>query len=722
MDRLRQTRVLIRNWHKLMPEDPDAGPRVVKKGPESDEAFTQRVLEDLANAQNLVVINDEAHHAWRVPPKSTIKGIRKEDIEEATRWVEGLDRIHKRRGILTCFDFSATPFAPTGKASGEETLFRWIVSDFGLNDAIESGLVKTPRVVVRDDGKLTAENKSKFYHLYVEPEVRDDLNRRAQEHEPLPSLVTQAYYFLGKDWLETAKRWREAKSKVPPVMITVANRTETAARISYAFTHHRIMIDELSDPNKILHIDSRVLEKAESRDDAPEETQNPEDGNGDGEAAVKKLSKADQAELLRRMVDTVGQVGGLGEQIQKVISVGMLSEGWDAKTVTHIMGLRAFSSQLLCEQVVGRGLRRKSYEVDIDSGLFKPEYVNIFGVPFRFLPHEGDPETKPKPDIPPTPVFADAAKRQYEISWPNVIRVDHQYRTNLDLNTRKVKPLMIDALQTATLAELAPVVGGRPDLTKLTEIDLRTLGEKFRLQKLVFEAAARTFDLMKPTWKGNRQYLLAQVIALVEKFMRSDRIVISPPLFSQDELHRRIVLALNIDTVVQHIWQEIRDENTQSLTAQFDREYPIRSTGDMRPWGTRRPCEITKKSHINVCVFDSTWEASEAFELDRNRNVMAWAKNDHLGFEIAYVHQGIVKKYRPDFLVKLTNGTTLILEVKGQESPESKTKHGFLAEWVSAVNCHGGFGCWTWDVSRHPKDVAGILKSHMWPSVEVSPA
>jgi type III restriction enzyme len=204
--------------------------------------------------------------------------------------------------------------------------------------------------------------------------------------------------------------------------------------------------------------------------------------------------------------------------------------------------------------------------------------------------------------------------------------------------------------------------------------------------------------------------------------MRSDRIVISPPLFSQDELHRRIVLALNIDTVVQHIWQEIRDENTQSLTAQFDREYPIRSTGDMRPWGTRRPCEITKKSHINVCVFDSTWEASEAFELDRNRNVMAWAKNDHLGFEIAYVHQGIVKKYRPDFLVKLTNGTTLILEVKGQESPESKTKHGFLAEWVSAVNCHGGFGCWTWDVSRHPKDVAGILKSHMWPSVEVSPA
>lgn len=624
-----------------------------------------------------------------------------------------MDRIHKRRGILTCFDFSATPFAPTGKASGEETLFRWIVSDFGLNDAIESGLVKTPRVVVRDDGQLTAEKKSKFYHLYVEPEVRDDLNRRAQEHEPLPSLVTQAYYFLGKDWLETRKTWQEANTKVPPVMITVANRTETAARISYAFTHHRIMIEELSDPDKILHIDSRVLEQAESRDEVPEEPPNPEDSSGDGEATVKKLSKADRAELLRRMVDTVGRPGELGGPIQKVISVGMLSEGWDAKTVTHIMGLRAFSSQLLCEQVVGRGLRRTSYEVDKGSGLFKPEYVNIFGVPFRFLPHEGEPETKPKPDIPPTLVFADPAKRQYEISWPNVIRIDHQFRTKLDLDTHRIKLLMIDALQTATLAELAPVVSGRPDLSKLTEIDLRALGEKFRLQKLVFEAAARTYDLMKPTWKGNRQYLLAQVIALVEKFMRSDRIFISPPLFSEDELRRRVVLALNIDTVVQHIWQEIRDENTQSLTAQFDRDYPIRSTGDMRPWGTRRPCEITKKSHINVCVFDSTWEASEAFELDRNANVTAWAKNDHLGFDIAYVHQGIVKKYRPDFLIKLANGPTLILEVKGQESSESKTKHGFLAEWVTAVNAHGGFGVWAWNVSRHPKDIRGILASHM---------
>jgi len=714
LDRLRQGKILIRNWHGLMPEDPDAGPRVVKKGPESDEAFTRRVLEDIASSQNIVVINDEAHHAWRVPPKSTIKGVRKEDIEEATKWIEGLDRIHKTRGIQTCFDFSATPFAPTGKASGEETLFGWIVCDFGLNDAIESGLVKTPQVVVRDDGQLTKEDKSRLYHIYMDAEVRDDLNRKAEEQSPLPDLVNNAYYLLGKDWLETATKWKAAGLKVPPVMITVANRTETAARVKYAFTHKRIRIDELADPDRILHIDSKVLEKAEAREEAPDgEDPNQENGNDsdDGETPRKKLSKKDQAELLRQQVDTVGQVGKPGGNIQNVISVGMLSEGWDARTVTHILGLRAFTSQLLCEQVVGRGLRRTSYEVEAD-GKFKPEYVNIFGVPFRFLPHEGGVETVPTPPEPPVPVFADPNKSEYEISWPNIIRIDHEYRPNLSLKLSEVPLLELDALKTATLAEMAPVVEGRPDVAQLTEINLQALAQRFRRQKIIFEAAQEVYDQMRPTWKGNKELLLAQVILLVERFIGSDRILISPPLFNQDDVRRRIILTLNMTKVVQHIWQCIRFENTQALVPQFDREHPIRSTGDMRPWGTRKPREITKHSHTNLCVFDSTWEASEAFELDRNKNVAAWAKNDHLGFEIAYTYQGTVRKYRPDFLIRLKNVTTLVLEVKGQDSQENRTKREFLDEWVKAVNEHGGFGRWTWDVSRHPKDVADILERH----------
>ncbi len=713
-DRLRQGKVLIRNWHALMPLDPDAGPKVVKKGAESDEAFTRRVLGEMSSAQKFVVINDEAHHAWRVPPKSTIKGVPKEDIEEATQWIGGLDRLHKTRGLLACFDCSATPFAPTGRVSGEETLFGWIVSDFGLNDAIESGLVKTPRVVVRDDGTLSKEYKSRLYHIYMDDEVKGDLTRKAESHEPLPDLVTEGYALLGKDWLETAKRWKKAGFATPPVMITVANRTETAARVHYAFAHGKIHIDELKDVEKILHIDSKVLEKAEAHEEVSEIEISLANGDEDeaNETQTKKLSKKDQAELLRLKVDTVGKVGKPGESIQKVISVGMLSEGWDAKTVTHIMGLRAFSSQLLCEQVVGRGLRRTSYEVNPQTGLFEPEYVNIFGVPFTFLPHEGGDGPPPPPLAPPTRIEPLPERKAFEIAWPNVIRIDHEYRPSLTLDLSKVKPLELNANNTRTLAELAPVVEGKPDVSRLTGIDLEELGHKFRLQKIIFETARDVFDLMKPTWKGNREMLLAQLIRLVESCMASGKIMILPPLFNQDDLRRRIVLTLNMTKLVQHMWEAIRFENTLTLVPVFDTERPIRSTGDMRTWFTRKPCEHTKRSHINLCVFDSTWEASETFELDRNKNVLTWVKNDHLGFEIIYVSKGVVRKYRPDFLIRLTNGTMLVLEVKGQDSQEHRTKREFLDEWTKAVNSHGGFGFWDWAVSRDPKDIGGILQKH----------
>ncbi len=283
--------------------------------------------------------------------------------------------------------------------------------------------------------------------------------------------------------------------KSPPVIITVANRTETAARVQYAFAHGKIRIEELADPDKILHIDSKVLEKAEARDEVPEDQEptEPEEGNGSGEeeSPQKKLSKKDQAERLRQMVDTVGQVGKPGGSIQKVISVGMLSEGWDAKTVTHIMGLRAFTSQLLCEQVVGRGLRRTSYEVDEASSLFRPEYVNIFGVPFRFLPHEGEVETVPTPPEPPVPVFADPNKRDFEISWPKIIRIDHEYRPKLTLDTAKVKLLELDAMKTATLAELAPMVEGRPDVSRLTEINPARTGSEVSNAKAGFRGCTR---------------------------------------------------------------------------------------------------------------------------------------------------------------------------------------------------------------------------------------
>ena len=711
-EKLRLAKIIICNWHALSWETEEklAKKKIVdKRGMKSNEAYIRDVLGEMANVNNILVINDEAHHAWRLPAESKVKGIKKAELEEATIWVSGLDRIHNARNILACHDFSATPFAPSGKKSSEEALFGWIVSDFGLNDAIESGLVKTPRVVIRDDGQLTKDYKSRLYHIYNDHEVKDDINRKAEAHEPLPDLVTNGYYLLGKDWLETAVAWEKAGFKTPPVMISVANRTETAARVKYAFDHKKIRIDELCVAERTLHIDSKVLEMAESQEEPGASFDNGFK-NDDHKIKVEcKLSKKEKAELLRKMVDTIGQEGKPGAAIQKVISVGMLSEGWDAKTVTHIMGLRAFSSQLLCEQVVGRGLRRTSYEVNPETGLFEAEYVNIFGVPFTFLPHESQDGPPPPPPPPKTRIEPLTEKQKFELRWPNILRIEHVYRPRLTIDMNKVKLLELAAFDTATLAELAPIVEGKPDVTRISSIDLEDLGRKFRMQKIVFETARDVFDQMKPDWKANKEYLLAQLIRLVEKFIASDRIQILPPLFYQDDYKRRILLTLNMNKIVQHIWEAIRFENSESIEPVFDSDNPIRSTGNMQTWYTGKPCEHTKRSHINMCVFDSTWEASEAFVIDNNIHVDAWVKNDHLGFEILYIFSGVVRKYRPDFIIRLKNGEYLILETKGKETLRDKTKRNFLDEWVKAVNQHGGFGTWKWAVSKNPADVEGII-------------
>ena len=720
LDKLRQGKVLVRNWHALAWESEEQIKKrrsVDKRGTKSDEAYSREVLGEMANARNLLVINDEAHHAWRVNRESEGKYLRsremKESAEEATVWIGGLDRLHSSRGILACYDFSATPFTPSGKKSSEEALFSWIVSDFGLNDAIESGLVKTPRVVVRDDARPDAATyKSRLYHIYNDAEVKDDLNRKAEPEEPLPDLVLNAYYLLGYDWRETWKAWKKAGLSTPPVMITVCNRTETAARVKHAFDSRRIHIDELCDPERILHIDSKVLSEAEEREE-PVSTAEVVDAAievDETEAPVeRKLTKAKQAELLRRMVDTVGKPGQSGASIQKVISVGMLSEGWDARTVTHIMGLRAFSSQLLCEQVVGRGLRRTSYEVDPVTGLFDPEYVNIFGVPFTFLPHEGGLGGPPPPPSPKTIVEADPAKVDYEIRWPNVVRLERLFYPILKIDWSKVTTMELDAAQALQVAELAPVLEGKPNVNFVNRIELEQLAREFRQQRIIFETARDVFDQMRPSWRGGRELLLAQLVRIVEEFIRSEHIAISPSLFYQDELRRRVIITLNMSRVVQHVWDAVRQENTEKLMPVFDRDHPLRSTTDMRTWYTGKPCERTKKSHINVSVHDSTWEATDAFVLDNSDHVAAWAKNDHLGFEILYIYRGVVRKYRPDFLVRLADGAMLILETKGQETEQDKVKQRYLEEWVQAVNTHGGFGHWRCAVVKGVGEVRDVL-------------
>ncbi len=692
-ERLQQGRVIIHNWHALNWEDEEAIQKrrsVDKRGPKSDAAYVREVLKDMSNSRNVLVINDEAHHAWRVNPSAIGKKKHaKESIQEATIWIGALDRIHRVFGILTAHDFSATPFHPSGSQNEENSLFPWIVSDFGLNDAIESGLVKTPRIVVSEDALPDAKSyKPKLYHLFGDPGIRDDLSRAAKQHERLPDLLINAYFLLGTDWRKSYQAWKKAGSPVPPVMISVCNRTETAARIRHAFDTKHIAIEELCEAEGILHIDSKVLSEAE-------------------EQGANKKQK--QAEALRKQVDTVGQEGKPGAKIKNVISVGMLSEGWDAKTVTHIMGLRAFSSQLLCEQVVGRGLRRTSYETNQD-GFFEPEYVNIFGVPFSFLPHEdGGTGLDAKATKPAVKVQPEDAKSEYAISWPKVIRIERSLKSILKLDHAKAAVLQLNAADILKEATIAPLLDGQTSLTEQKKIQIKDWSKEHRRQEIIFQTASSVYDELGLAWGGNRALLLAQILRFTEQIIASDKIKLAPQIDNEDEDIRKVVITLCMTKVVRHIYKAIQYTNTEELRPVYHSHQPIQGTGDMPIWYTRKPNHRTRKSHINVCVYDSTWESADAYQLDENENVLAWVKNDHLGFEIYYMYEGVVHKYRPDFLIRMKNGTMLILETKGQESEQDKVKNQYLQEWVDAINKDGTFGRWQSAVARETGQIKDIL-------------
>jgi type III restriction enzyme len=728
MEQLRQGKVKIVNWHMLAWDDQASLDEKVEKGQlrsvdkrrrmeVSDEVYLKQVLEEMSSASNIIVINDEAHHAWRLPTESKVKGLKKEDLEEATIWINGLDRINNSRGILRCFDLSATPFVPSGKQAAEEALFSWIVSDFGLNDAIESGLVKTPRVVVRDDSKeLDQQLKSKLYHIYGDEEVKDDLNRKDETAE-LPGLLKTAYLLLGKDWLETRKSWEQLGHKVPPVMITVANTTYTASRINKAFLQNDIWVKELCEPDGLLQIDSSILNKAdeilESGGSIDDIADVDDSTDLEEDAPFKKLSKKDQALLLRAKVDTVGREGKAGEKLQNIISVGMLSEGWDARTVTHIMGLRAFSSQLLCEQVVGRGLRRVSYDVGED-GLFVPEYVNIFGVPFTFLPHEGGEDGPPPPPPPPkTRIEPIPEKIEHEIAFPNVVRIDIVYKPVLELKFEDIDNLYLDSKDTITEAVLGGIIEGKSSVAALTEIELKSFAEQHRQQTIVFRSAVSILnELGRNDWKGDKNVFLAQLIDIIEQFLMSDKLVIKDTEFVLDPLKKKILLIVNMTRIIKHIWHKVNVHNVEGRELIFDRQRSILSTTNMPTWYTSKKNEAYDKTHVSFIVGDSNWEIIEARILQNSKLVKSFIKNDHLGLVIWYQWQGIPTRYFPDYLIKLNNGKYMILEVKGKDDAKQQEKRKALDLWIRAVNEDKGFGEWCWDVSFDPDDLSGILLNH----------
>ncbi|MDN5880974.1 MAG: type III restriction endonuclease subunit R, partial [Nitrosospira sp.] len=553
----------------------------------------------------------------------------------------------------------------------------------------------------------------RLYHIFREADVADDLKRKAEPHEALPKLVQDAYTLLGADWRAALKQWREAGHTSPPVMLTVCNRTETAARIEHYFRKGDAHLSELHAPARTLRVDSKVLEKAEVGESATTDR--------DYEAALRQivesagipetrkaaLREMKKEELLRAIVDNVGKRGTAGQDLQNVISVAMLSEGWDAKNVTHIMGLRAFTSQLLCEQVIGRGLRRVSYDTD-ENGLFLPEYVNIFGVPLSIFQSVEEGGDAPPPPRASTQIESLHERNTLEIRWPNVLRVDAIVRPLLTIDWDQVEPLTLDPAQTPISAEIAPALNGATDWNKIHEIDLEKMPEDFRLQRLTFKAARKAFEELRGRFKGNPDFLVVQMIRLVERFFASGKLVI-PSLFHQEPLRKRILFSLHADQIVQHLLRHVDEKNTERMEPVFDEESPIGSTRYMRAWYTTRPCHATGKSQISHMIADSAWEQYAANFLEKNANVIAYAKNDHLGFQVYYLWNGARRRFVPDFLIRLSTGKTLVLEIKGEDSAQNRAKRSALDMWVKAINAKGGFGVWASDVVFQPAQIHDVI-------------
>ena len=665
-EKFRQGNVLIKNWHQLKWEKEEQIEKkkgIDKRGPKSDYAYTKEVLEDLSNSKNIVVLNDEAHHAWRTRSEIKIKktdDLTKDELEKATKWIEGLDRINRKIGINRMFDFSATPYAPTGKIADEKNLFEWIVSDFGLTDAIESGLVKTPKFAVGDDASADAKQlKPKLYHIYENEEVNPDLNRRAKETESLPDIVKMAYTHLSHSWRKKYDDWKEncknPKEFFPPVMISVVNRKETADRLEYSIKNDDIPIPELfKGSDKILKI----------------------------------YSGMEDDENVRRQLKDVGKIGTSGQNTQHIISVAMLSEGWNCQTVTHIMGLRAFSSQLLCEQTIGRGLRRMSYELN-DGKMFEPEYVNVLGVPFAYLPQEGSDKGETV-DVPRNCIFPEKEKSHYEIVWPNVERIDYQLRPELKIDFKAMPMFTVDVSSIPKIQELAPIIEGNPRYENIEVTKLQEFFEKEyqpdRMQTLMLRITSQIYDKTQFEWKKNflKRYAIKMIFNLVEQFINSSKFNIKP---DYEKERKDLIVMIKMNEIVNKVFNLIQKDSVHELSVVYNEDSKFSSTSEIGEWWTKKKTALFKKTHMNQCVVDSSWEFTHARELDKNKKVLAWVKNDHLGFNIDYMDEkGKMRNYTPDFIIKLANGDHLILEVKGIKKKRDIQKWTFMRNWCEAVS------------------------------------
>lgn len=745
---LRKGKVLVTNWHQFAPESSnvESGKSylIVDKGEESPEAFAKRILGDLLDNSPIMVLNDEAHHAYRPAPQDVNLNLtteEKEDLEEATIWVSGLDRINKSVGVKFCVDLSATPFYIQGSGHIEGMPFPWLVSDFGLVDAIESGIVKIPRIPVSD---TTGRPEPKYFALWKHVMENLQPGEKFTSGKPKPEAVWReaqdAITTLASQWkerFEYTNSSNEGQDKTPPAMIVVCDNTDIAELFYKKISGEEVIKsdeeendDESENPkskkkkkkDKIvfgngalfpellsnsenfsptLRIDSKLLAQAESED--------------------PNASKKDAANELREIVATIGKVGKPGEQIRCVVSVQMLTEGWDANNVTQILGLRAFHSQLLCEQVVGRGLRRMDYTINPD-GFLNPEYVDIYGVPFSVIPFRGrKSDAKAPEDKPLNHVRSLEERSKYEIKFPIVEGYSFALKQNLiSADIENMEKLVVEPTRNPTATFVKPQVyyevgtphGNNP--FDYQEHDRDEYYNSTHIQTIVFEIARRIVTALTEGGDNNtaklqlksRQQLFPQVLGMVQKY-------VSTKIDFRGVDEREIGLEIYTEQIVERLMNAIEPDSTQGeppLLPILNRNKQIGTTAEVN-FKTVKRTVFTKRSHINQVVCDTkTWEEIAVFNLERdNENVKYYVRNDRLEFSIPYEYLGASHAYIPDFLVRLSDDSTLILEIKGQEDDIDRAKYDAAKRWVKAINNWGKLGIWKFHVCRDPQMILDQL-------------
>jgi type III restriction enzyme len=759
-EQLEQAKIIITNFHAFQLREKVAAGKITKSilaadnsdgqaSPftETPDQMVRRVCRELSNKKNIVVINDEAHHCYRRKPDGedeTLTGDERAEAksreEEARVWISGIEAVKAKIGVKAIYDLSATPFFLRGSGYPEGTLFPWVVSDFSLIDAIEAGIVKVPRVPVADDS-MTGDQPT-YRDLWLR--IREDLPRKGRKTEAvagdpkLPVELQGALHSLYGNYEKYYRLWEKnaeahARGITPPVFIVVCNNTNVSKLVfDYVAGWEKLIGEQkivqagqldifrnddgkggwIHRPNTIL-VDSRQLESGESMSDDFKAIAAREIDEFKAEYRVRYPGRDTEnltdEDLLREVMNTVGKAGKLGEQVKCVVSVSMLTEGWDANTVTHVLGVRAFGTQLLCEQVVGRALRRMSYAPN-ELGHFDPEYAEIYGVPFSFIPCSGSTK-EPKPGPLPTRVRAIENRSASEITFPRLLGYRYDMAgERLTASFTDESKLALSTADIPTKTENAPIVG-ESSIHTLNDLKRRRPNEvAFLLAKLTLEKYFRDDD-------GNdKPWLFPQLLAIAKRWL-AECVTLKDNTFPQ-----MLLLIELADDAADRIYKAIV-ASTDGTAALKPILRPYDTLGSTRyvDFDTTRPVYATKaeRCHVSHVVNDTVlWEQKMAQALEDMPEVIRYVKNDHLGFAIPYTLNGEERNYIPDFIACIEDGhgpsdlLNLIVEVTGEKKKDKAAKVATACTlWVPAINNHGGFGRWAFLEIADPWDAQNIIRA-----------